>query len=281
MFNQIAGKILKFYREETLAGRSMRMLPGAIYCAIAATFNVLVSTFINHIFFPGLQISVDWSGVLIHWIIFAIAMALAGVIVGWFTENYEGIVWGGILLTVLVLLENLLAALIGGGNATLVSLSFISVIPLVGVGMLLAWVIRLVVNRHLLAKQQTKPGIRRKQIMQLTILVILIGTITGAVSIYGSSSVSTITSLNKSLQYSANDPYQKSRFPYEKVPALKDHLGMSYSLYVHSTVSSVGSMDITIRFKDGYTITCIVPLISGNEPMLLDTCNEGTNIRLP
>jgi hypothetical protein len=71
------------------------------------------------------------------------------------------------------------------------------------------------------------------------------------------------------------------RFPYEKVPDLKDHLGMNYSLYARPSISMAGVMDITIRFEDGYTVTCIVPPTYGNDPMLLDVCNEGANIVFP
>jgi len=39
-------------------------------------------------------------------------------------------------------------------------------------------------------------------------------------------------------------------------------------------------MDITIRFEDDYTVTCLVLTESGDE-MFLEVCNEGTKIVSP
>ncbi|HEX7542022.1 MAG TPA: hypothetical protein VF352_07815 [Anaerolineales bacterium] len=101
------------YRQETLAERGKRMAPGVMYGAIASTVYVLVSSIINVIFFPGLHLGVDWISLLTHWIEFSLALALAGGIVGWFTEDYMGIVGGGVVLTILLLVGNMIASLMG------------------------------------------------------------------------------------------------------------------------------------------------------------------------
>jgi hypothetical protein len=281
MIHWIKAETIKYYRQETLAERASRMLLGAEYSVIAISGYLLVSVVINAIFYPDLHLAVDWYSFIIHWVEFGIAMTLAGAIVGWFTENYEGIVWGGVLLVVLLLLGNLVASLIGKGSATLVGQSIITAIPLIGIGILLAWAIRAAINRHLYAKQQGKPEIRWKLLKQLIILVILVGSIPGVLSLFGTSSVYTLRSLNTNIQNYSTDPLIESRFPYEKVPGLKDHFGLRYSLYVRPSTIMVGSMDITIRFTDGYAITYLVPQLNKNEQIVLDSCDEGRKIYSP
>ena len=281
MFKQIAEETIKYFRQETLAERSKRMAPGAMYCAIAVIVFGMVSPVINLLFFLDLHLAVDWIGLLTHWIEFGMALAMAGAIVGWFTEEYEGIVWGGVVLAVLILVENLVASLIGGGGAAMVGQSAMMALPLVGAGVLVAGVIRIAINRHLRVKQQENPGIRRRLFVQLTGIVCLIGLILGVFSLFGGSSEYTIRDLNENLQNYATDPLLEWRFPYEKVPALKAHFGMNYTLLARTSTSLTGFMDITIRFEDGYTVTCVVPPPTSNEPMLLDICNEGSQIAIP
>ncbi|MCX6033451.1 MAG: hypothetical protein NTV38_00510 [Chloroflexi bacterium] len=64
MFKWIAETIIKSYRQETLAERGKRMMPGALYGAIATTVYVFVSSIINVIFFPDLHLGVDWIRLL-------------------------------------------------------------------------------------------------------------------------------------------------------------------------------------------------------------------------
>jgi hypothetical protein len=280
MSKRIAEAINKSFRQETLAERGERMAPGALYGAIAATVFVLVSSIINVIFFSNMHLAINWISLLTHWIEFGLTLVLAGAIVGWFTEDYIGIVGGGVVLTILLLVGNLIASLIGGGSATLTVQSFITVVPLVGAGVLLSWAIRIAINHHLHIKQQETPEVRRKLFVQLIVTVILVGLIPGVLSRFGLSTENTIRALNGSLQNFATDPLIDWRFPYAKVPALKDHFGMDYTLYPRTSVIEADALDITIRFEDGYTVTCLVPTTSG-DAMLLQVCNEGTKIVSP
>jgi hypothetical protein len=50
---------------------------------------------------------------------------------------------------------------------------------------------------------------------------------------------------------------------------------------VHPSIFVAGSMDITIRFTDGYAFTCLVPQTSSSEILLLNICNEGTRLQAP
>jgi len=280
MFKRIAETIIKSYRQETLLERAKRMVPGALYATIAAIVFVLVSSIINFIFFPDLQLSIEWISLLTRLIEFGMALALAGAIVGWYTEEYMGIVGGGVVLTILILAGNLVASLMGSESVTLTVQSFVTALPLIGVGILLAWAIRAAINRHLHIKQQESPKVRRRLFMQLTVIVLLVGLIPGVLSRFGLSSEYAIRTLNENLRNVATDPSLEVRFPIAKVPALKDHFGMDYTLYPRTSAVAAGAMDITIYYEDGYTVTCLVPVESGYATYL-QVCNEGTRIVSP
>jgi len=282
MFTRIQVDIQKFFHQETLAERGKRMLPGALYCVSAASIYSVVSPVINVIFYPDLHLAMDWGGLLIHWVELGIVAALAGAIVGWFTETYEGVVFGGVILSILLLVGNLVASLVSGRDASLMGQSIIiTILPLVGALILLAWAIRMAINRHVHIRQREKPEIQRKRLVQLTALVCLVGLVPGVFALFGTASLSSIRSMNKTLQNYAIDPMLEFRFPYEKVPALKDHFGMDYSLYVHTSMIRTVSLEITIHYGDGYSVTCLVPQLDREGQMILDVCNEGTTINFP
>ena len=51
-----------------MADRIKRMAAGAVYCALAATIYILVSSLINVIFYQDLHLAVNWAGLLVIWI---------------------------------------------------------------------------------------------------------------------------------------------------------------------------------------------------------------------
>jgi hypothetical protein len=282
MFKRITEGISRYYHQETWAERSIRMLPGAIYSATAVITFLIVSSLINVIIFRNLHLAVDWIGLLLRCIEFGLIMAAAGAIVGWFTETYEGIVYGGVVLAVLIFLGNMAASTVSGRGGSLLGQSIIIVVlPLVGAGILLAGAIRVALNRHVKIRQQEDPRIQHKQSIQLIALVFLVGLVIGVFSLFGTTSLNAVRSLNSNLQNYAADPMIEQRFPYERVPGLKAHFGMSYSLYARTAYTTADSLEITIHFADGYTVTCVVPLLGGNEQLLLNTCNEGSTIKSP
>jgi hypothetical protein len=280
MFKRIANAIAISYRQETLSERSARMLPGALYGALGATAYALTFSTINVVTFAGLHLSIDWIRLLTFWGGFGAALALAGAIVGWFTEEYTGIVGGGIVMTVLILAGNLIFSLASGNSAEEILQSFVATLPTVGAAILLAAGLRVAINRHLHIKQSEPPESRRKLLAGLVGIVFLVGWIPGALTRYDSSTVEVLRTLNESLKSDGTVPASDSRLPIAKLPALKDHLGMNYRLYPRASVLSTGAMDITIRFEDGYTLTCNVPTGGGGQVYFTD-CNEGQKITGP
>ena len=280
MFKRILNSINQSYRQETLRERSKRMIPGSIYCIIASSMYIFVSSIINVFFFPGMHLGVDWINLLTRWVEYILVFALAGAIVGWFTEEYIGIVGGGVVLTILVLIGNLVASVVGRGSPALTLQSIFTALPLVGVGILLAWLIRVAINRHLLIQLKEKPAVRRNLAAQMLIIVILVGLIPGVLSRFGYSSEYAIRTLNRGMQNFATDPLFQYRYPFAKVPGLKTHFGMNYTLFVYSSSYEANDLDVTIQFEDGYAISCIVPVTSA-DTMILQVCNEGSRIITP
>ncbi|PWB53353.1 MAG: hypothetical protein C3F13_09420 [Anaerolineales bacterium] len=278
MFERIKREIDKIFRQETLAERSPRIIAGAVYSGMVGVIYILVPQLFNVLLFRGLNLSIDWISLLTRSLEFGLGLALAGAVVGWFTETYEGIVWGGVVITLLLLVVSLL----GGGGTTLIGQSVIVVLPLIGACILVAGVMRVGINRHMKVRQVADPKTRRKGMLQLAGIVFLVGFIPGVFTVFGSSSTDTIKSLNNTLQGYASDPLIDKRFPYDQLPGMKDHLGTPYTLYVRTSMLVADTMEVTIHFKDGYAVTCLVPKLgSGSEQLLLDNCSEGSSYKGP
>ncbi len=277
MFKRISNSIKTSFQGETLAERSGRILPGALYGAIAATAYSITLTTINVISYPGLNLAIDWSRVLTYWIGFGLALALAGAIAGWFTESYMGIIGGGVVITALVLIGNLIVSIVSSSGAGMAAQSIITTLPLIGAGILLAAALRFTINRHTTIQQEKKPSVRGKQMAGLIAIVIVVGWIPGFLSRFDKSTVNVIKAMNDGLTSAATDPTQQLRFSLPKIPGLKNHFGMNYRLYPRPSTLSTGSLELTVRFQDGYSFTCITPT-EGSTQVYFTDCNEGNVI---
>jgi hypothetical protein len=49
-------------------------------------------------------------------------------------------------------------------------------------------------------------------------------------------------------------------------------------LYIRSAAGTIGALDVTISFKDGYTVTCQIPTVSGSF-VVIDACSEGNRVK--
>jgi hypothetical protein len=274
MFKKIRDRIHNSLQEETTAERSERMLPGALYGTFAATIYILTLYLVNVVTIPGQHLAIDWVHLLTYWVSFALGLAICGVIVGWFTEDYAGVVSGGVIMTILLLVGNLVISLINGENTSLLFQSVVTAVPLVGGAILLALGLRFVIKRHLQNTQTREPRQRRKLIANLIGIVFLVSFVPGFLSRYDSTQIKVFKALNTALQKGATDTLLASRFSATQLPGLKDHFGKDYMVYPRVSVLSAGSLDITVRFKDGYAFSCVVPTDAGEETFFT-TCNEG------
>jgi hypothetical protein len=280
MFQKIKNRIRYSMQEETTAERSVRMLPGAFFGAFAATVYIFTLYTLNAITIPGLHLEIDWVHLFPYWIGFGLGLALSGAIVGWFTEDYAGVVSGGIIMTLLLLIGNLVISLINGGNASLLFQSVVTAVPLIGAAVLIAGGLRFVIKRHLQNTQTKEPRQRRKLLAGLIAIVFLVSFIPGFLSHYDSSAIKVFRALNTALQNGATNPLSAARFSATQLPGLKDHFGKEFKVYPRISVISAGSLDITVRFNDGYVFSCVVPTDAGEETFFT-TCNEGDKFVSP
>lgn len=265
----------RFYRQESFSKRSERMIPAAAYGTLVATVYTFTLSFINVYTFPNLPLGMDWVRTLSMWVGLGIAFALCGAIAGWFTEEYEGIVGGGVIITILLTILSLITS--GSEKSSLTAQSIITTLPLIGVDMLAAWGLRWVARRHQQIINKEKPELRQKRLTQHVLTVILIGLIPGVLGRMDLPAERTIGQLHELLQAALNDPSILPRLPLKQVPELQNHFGVSYLLYPRQSTQSVGTLDVTVRFKDGFTMTCTLPVSS--ETSFITQCNEGSTAK--
>jgi hypothetical protein len=283
MFKRLTHNISVYIQQETASVRWERMLAGAFYGFIAATAYALTISTINAITLPGQHLGVDGSRLLLYWGGLSVIMVPGGMIVGWFTEDYEGITLGGMIIIVILMITILIVPIITRKNPVLVAQSMIAILTLIGAIILIACGLRLAISRHIQFKQAEIPKRRTELLGGLAAVVLFAGMIPGVLARYDHSTVEVIRSLNSALSNVATDPSLESRFLTAGIPARKAHGGKGYRIYPRPSSSSVGAYDITVRFQDGFTFTCFVSTENLQEVVYFDftSCTEGSTIFLP
>jgi len=274
MRNRLFDSLNQIIQQESFSERRERMLPSAGYGALLAIAYTVAFSLINVISFPGLPLGLDWLRMLGMLVGFGVIFALSGAIAAWFTEEYAGIVGGGILITILLSVVFLFSS-DGQGDASVLQ-SLISAVPLVGVSMLGAWGLRVAAHRHLAITQKEKPELRRKRLTRHILTILLIGLVSGIFGRMDLPAERTLTQLHELLQAAPDDPSIWPRLPLKKVPALEEHFGVDYVLYPRQSIFSAGALDVTIRFEDGFVMTCFLPISSGSN--FITQCSEGDSV---
>lgn len=280
MFRRIVNPILVFFREETLRERSERILPAAAIGALAGTAYVLTLSTVNILSLPALQLSLDWGRMLGNLVVYDLALALVGAIAGWFTEDPAGAIGGGSVSMLLYLVINWLIIRLTGGSAGRIVQLLITAVPLLIGAMLLCAVFRFAVSRYL-RLMQTPPGAKRTvRLTGMIVLIILVGMTPGSFAHFDQNSQNVIMAMDQRLQAVAGDPSLKSQFPLAEFPAVQSHFGMHFMLYPRPSSSVASALDVTIRYADGYAITC---LVSTSDPYVqyFKQCFPGNNVVLP
>jgi hypothetical protein len=134
MFKNIFENLKTHFQEESLPERGRRMIPAAVYGVLIASAYTFALAFVNVYTFPRLPLGVDWPRTLGMWVGFSAAAALFGAVAAWFSEESEGIVGGGLIITGLMAVIFLIYT--GARNSTLTLQSIITALPLAGVCML-------------------------------------------------------------------------------------------------------------------------------------------------
>ena len=273
MFSNIIEYLKTIFEEETLAHRSKRMIPAAIYGALIASIYSLTLAFVNVYTFPKLPLGMDWGRTLAMWLGFSVAAALFGALAAWFTDDAAGAVGGGVIFTILLGIVFLVSS--NELTSTSTFQSILMAVTLVGVNMLAAGGLRWIATRHL-EIQHDKTAARRQRFTKHILTIALIGFVPGVFTRMDLNAEQTITSLHELLQAAPTDPSVLPRLPLKQVPELEKHLGVDYVIYAHTSALSAGALDVTIQFEDGFAMSCVLPTASGAN--FITDCSEGKTV---
>lgn len=265
----------RIYAQETLAERSQRMIPAAAFGVLIATSYVWALSLVNVYTFANLPLGIDWLRVIGMWLGLSVAFGLFGVISAWFTEEYAGVVGGALIFTALLAIWFLLSASVR--NSTITMQSIISVLPLIGVNMLAALGLRWAARRYITIQHEPDASLRRKHLIQHIGIILFVGLFPGLISRMDSPQEQTIRQLHELLQAAPQDQSVWSRLPLKQVPTLKDHFGVKYRIYARQSTTSVGSLDVTVRFTDGFVMTCDLPI--STQIKFITQCNQGSTVQ--
>lgn len=267
--NFILETFRKAMQQENLAARSERILPAALYGALAATAFVLSNALVNVYSFPNLPLAVDWLYLLGMWAGFSAALGLAGVMAGWFTEEYQGVVGGGAMITALLAVAFYFQ--LGAQGQALSLQSIIMAIPLFGVSMLAAAALRWTARRHNQIIHTESAEARPRRLTRHILVIALAGALVGILGRMDLPSEQTLTKFHAYLQAAPSDPLVWVQLPVKQVPALAEHFGVDYRFYARRSAFALGSLDLTVRFADGFVLQCTLPVGSMN---FFTTCWE-------
>lgn len=268
--NFILEMFRKSMQQESLAARGERMLPAALYGALAATAFVLSNSLVNVYSFPNLPLGLDWARLLTAWAGFGAALALAGVIAGWFTEEYQGIVGGGAIITALLAVAFFFQMGAEGGALTLQSI--LMAVPLAGVSMLGAGALRWAARRRNHITRNESVNSRPRLLAGQILVVAAVGVFIGILGRMDLPSEQTLAKFHAYLQAAPTDPSVWAQLPVKQVPALSEHFGVDYRFYARRSAFALGSLDLTTRFEDGFVLECTLPAGSMN---FFTNCWEG------
>lgn len=257
-------------QQESVSARSERMLPAALYGALAATAYVLSNALVNVYSFPNLPLGLDWVHIFGMWGGFSAAFALAGVIAGWFSEEYQGIVAGGAIITALLAAAFLFQM---GGEGSMPTLqSILMALPLVGISMLAAGALRWAARLHNEIIHKESAEMCPKQLARQIVVVALAGMVVGILGRLDLPSEQTLTKFHTYLQAAPGDPSVWAQLPVRQVPVLPEHFGVNYRFYARRSAFALGSLDLTVRFEDGFVLECLLSVGSTN---FFTNCWEG------
>lgn len=274
MFKSITAAFEASLQHEDLSARGERMLIAALYGALLASAYSLAIVLVNVYSFPGLPLGFDLRHILPTWAGIGIALAAAGAIAGWFSEEYQGIVGGGAIIT--ALLAVVFFVQMGAESSTLSLQSLLMALPLIGVSMLAAGGLRWTARRHLEILRKETPETRSKRLANHLLVVLAVGAFFGILGRMDFPAERTLTHFHKSLQAAPSDSTALSYLPVRQVPALTDHLESGYRFYVRRSGFVLGALDVTVRFDDGFAMTCLLPVGASN---FITDCVEGDSLQ--
>ena len=272
---QLIARIKTLAQQETPAERRQRMVPGAVYGLIIASTYALVGGIVNQLSFPDLPVGVDWRNLLITWSFFAVWLGVGGAFINWFTQTDESMLTGLFVMSLIALGGGVLT--FEGSLPTQFGKLLLLALPVLAISLLMTITLRGLGVRHAEIMEHKRPGIT-----VLVVIALAIGGISGlGLNRWTVATQRGVRDIHSRFQTIANDPTQAELlFPLTELPGLESHLNTPYALHGHPSGQSVTAAEVTVDFKDGYQITCVL-LIFPDKPPFLRACAEGDKVILP
>jgi hypothetical protein len=278
MFKRFREYLARDFDQESPQSRLQRVKYGIVMGIVGSLVYAISSSLVNVISYPELHLVVNWLNFFTTWIVVCLALILAGFIVGWPTEEVKAIVGGGVTLTIVLMAANTIAFLVNTSAKGSYFQVLVTSLPMIGVCVLAALVLRQGINDLDKAKNEEDKSIQRKRFSKIIGLVVLLGLIGGFFSRFDGTAVTMLQSLNERLQSTDISSSSKVRFPENVKTDVESHFGEGYNLFVRSASATVGALDVTILFNSGYTVTCQIPTATGTF-VFMDSCSEGMKIK--
>lgn len=266
--------LLLAYRQEPLTVRLQRGKIGVLVGLVIAFLCSFTASLVNPLTLPSLHLFINWTALIQAWVILSLGLGLVGFISGWFTENNGAVAGGGAIVACLVLLVVLAEYSKIQEKIPYLSVYWAVILPVLGASVFLAWVFRALINRINQLRREDDENKKRRGYGAIIGVIVALGLIPGLFYRFDLSTIKTLTRVSRGIQYAQNPDQESFIFPLEFRSAVEKRSTMKYTLYSRPSHVSVGFIDVTIYFDDGYVITCMVPT-SMDLYDFANRCNEG------
>jgi hypothetical protein len=149
-----------------------------------------------------------------------------------------------------------------GGALTLQSI--LMAIPLIGVSMLAAGALRWTARKHLEIIHKDAMATRPARLTKHLLLIVVVGAVAGILGRMDLAAEQTLTKFHGYLQTAPGDQSVWVQLPVKQVPELPEHFGVDYRFYVRRSQFALGSLDLRVRFEDGFEMECLLNVGSSN-----------------
>jgi hypothetical protein len=258
MFESIS-PVINTYEEDTRPQKIRRALVGALYGLLAGTAFVLMSAFIDLLFYPDLPLGVDWSLVAVRWLLIGLGLALIGGLTCFFSETWAGLLAGAVAAGLLALTSALFFSPTTAALKLIVLL--FTLVPVAAMSLPIAWIFRRLAERHAHALQLKQPA---TGIAGLVLIAVILGAGFGYFAKMSPSAVKAIRYLHENLQTIETSLKQELK----DLPGLHEHAGMEYKLFQKESDLSTEGYDVRAEYEDGYIVQCVVVVYPGSSPYL-------------
>jgi hypothetical protein len=239
--------------------RNQRMFFAALSGFFTGTLVTLATSFINTWFFPDLPLYINWSSILVAWVLWAFLGGLLASLSAFSAESWAGVFLSALSMAVTVLVINSIQS---SENMMVSLVAFFGLLlPFIAMMFPLAALFYWLAKRFVEALSLR--GWPRSRVFLVNGLIILVlGVLPGWYVKMDQRAEQGVRVVHDVLQGGAGKINEKLT----KTSGFAEHQDQPYTLsQVDSSYSTVG-VDVTVHYDDGYTIMCTVVLYPGQEP---------------